>query len=224
MVGSMSLDIPPRFPLHGCIMSPLHEYPVSPVLAGTLSALQDRCPTLWDICPLLESLSGLTQLASKSSPCNWYKDTNLTQNFGLLVHSMLNLQRHEIPADQNNPMAAGLTMRETIRLASLLFLTAPVNYLAANRDLHSYHGDRLQSLLTSKALDWSGLEDLELWVLVISILTVKNEGHMGTVSRINAIMNMNGLDWKGVLQKLRQIAWMDSVFSNEVKILKTRLN
>ncbi|KAL6407272.1 hypothetical protein AUP68_10101 [Ilyonectria robusta] len=137
---------------------------------------------------------------------------------------MLNLPRREIPADQNNPMTPGLAMRETIRLASLLFLTAPVNYLAANMDLYSDHGDGFQKLLASRALDWSGLEDLELWVLVICMLTVNNEDQMGIVSRIHAIMSMNGLDWQGVLQKLRQIAWMDSVFSNEVKGLKTRLD
>lgn len=51
-----------------------------------------------------------------------------------------------------------------------------------------------------------------------------NEDQMGIVSRIHAIMSMNWLDWQGVLQKLRQIAWMDSVFSNEVKRLETRLN
>lgn len=223
MVGSMALDTPPRFPLHVCIASTLHEYPVSPVLARTLFTLQNRCPTLWDICPLLESLSGLAQLASKSLPFSWYKNTALTQNFGLLVHSMLNLPRREIPSDRNNPMTPGLTMRETIRLASLLFLTAPVNYLAVNRDLYSDHGDGFQKLLASKALDWSGLEDLELWVLVICMLTLNNEDQMGIVPRIHAIMSMNALDWQGVLQKLRQIAWMDSVFYNEVKRLETRL-
>jgi len=129
---------------------------------------------------------------------------------------MLTLPRHEIPEDHSNPSTAGLATREAIWQASLLFLTAPVNYLAGSRGVNTNHRRRLPKLLRSHALDWSGLEELELWVLVIGALIEIDEESVWIFGRINRIMQMSGLDWQGILLVLWQIAWTEGVSSGEV--------
>jgi hypothetical protein len=137
---------------------------------------------------------------------------------------MLTLPRHEIPEDLNDPSAARLIMREAIRLASLLFLTLPVNYLAGNKDVNKNHRGRLLKLLRSHVLDFSGLEELELWVLVIDALIEIDEDRAWIICRITRIMQMSGLDWQGVLQVSWQIAWTDGVSSDEVDRLGAELD
>jgi hypothetical protein len=224
LVGSLSLDVPPQFAVSVSILKQMQEHATSPVLSRTISALQHCSLTLADICPLLGSLSGLTELAAKKPPSHWYDDTSLTQTLSLAAYDMLNLPRHEIPEDHNNPSAAGLAMPEAIRQASLLFLTAPVNYLAGNRGLNTNHRHRLPKLLRSNALDWSGLEELELWVLIIGALIEMDEERVWIIGRINRIMQMSGLDWQGVLHVLWQIAWTDSVSSVEMDRLGAELD
>ena len=223
-MGSLSLDLPPWFAVSLSIVRQVQDHAASPILARTISTLQDRSPSLSDICPLLESLSGLTELAAGKPPSHWNDDTNLTQTLGLVVYDMLALPRHEIPDDLKDPSTAGLIMREAIRLASLLFLATPVNYLAGNRDGNKNNRSRLPKLLRSHALDLSGLEELELWVLVIDALIEVDEDRAWIICRITRIMQMSGLDWQGVLHVLWQIAWTDGVSSDDVDRLGAELD
>ncbi len=200
------------------------QHAPSPVLSKIISTLQRHSPDLADICPLLVSLSGLTELAAKNPPSHWYDHTNLTQTLNLAAHDMLTLPRHEIPEDHKNPVTARLATREAIRQASLLFLTAPVNYLAGNSGFNTNHRRRLPKLLGSHALDWSGLEEIELWVLVIGALTEIDEERAWIIGRIDHIMQMSGLNWQGVLHVLWQIAWTDGVSCYEVDRLGAELD
>ncbi|KAH7131038.1 hypothetical protein EDB81DRAFT_859671 [Dactylonectria macrodidyma] len=224
VIGSLALDTMPSFPLHEAIMDQVEGHPMSSVLSISISALMRDFATLWDICPLLESLSSLTALASKKQPTYWYKDTQLTHSFTRFVHAMLTVPRYTIP-DAEDPLAPGLAMREILRLGSLVFITSPVNHLASNRDFKTPHGGRLRQLLNSSTLDWSGLEHLELWVLVVSVVAdgEDDESKSDIVSRIQSIKRTQGLNWHGVLEVLRAIAWIDSVFSEEVDMLEDRL-
>ena len=223
MVGSLSLDVLPYLAVSVSTLRLEQEHATSPVLSRSVSTLQHHSTLLVDICPLLVSLSGVTELAATKPPSDWYDHTSLTQTLSHVAHDMLTLPRHEIPEDHNNPSTAGLAMREAIRQASLLFLTAPVNYLAGNRGFSTNHRRRLPNLLRSHALDWSGLEELELWVLVIGALIEIDEERAWIIDRINRIMQMSGLDWQGVLHVLRQIAWTDGVSSDEVDRLGAEL-
>lgn len=217
-------DLPPRFAVYSGILKPVQEHGVSPVLGQTLCVLRHRSPALWDIWPVLKTISDLTKQASTKPTSNWYQDTDLTQTFGIAVHDLLILPRHEIPDNQNDLFVAGLALRETIRLASLVFLTGAVNHLAGTRDMRTEHGGRLRKLLRFHTLDWSGLQELELWVLVIYALTEAPEDKAWVVSRIGSIMQMNGLSWQGVLDMLSEIAWVDSVLCNEVDMLRGEIN
>ena len=224
LVGFLSLDILPRFAASVSILKQVQEHAASPILSRIISTLQHRSPGLAAICPLLVSLSCLSEVAARKPPSLWYVDTSLTEALSLAAYDVLTLPRHEIPEDHNNPSRTTLVLREAIRQASVLFLTVPVNYLAGNRGISTNHRRRLSKLLRSTVLDWSGLEELELWVLVIGALIERDEERAWIIGRINRIMQMSGLDWQGVLNLLWQIAWNDAVPSIEVDRLETELD
>lgn len=224
VIGSLAFDTTPSFPLHDAIMDKVEKQTVPPVLSMSLSTLMRAFPSVFDICPLLESLSSLAALASKKQPSHWYKDTHLTHAFTHFVHTMLSVSRYKIP-DTSNPLAPELAMREVLRLASLVFIANPVYHLASNRDFRSHHGGRLRNLLNSAALNWSGLEHMELWVLIVSIVADDEEGEDKSiiVSRIKSRVRAHGFGWKEVVKALRDIAWIDGVFSMEVDKLREQL-
>ena len=220
-MGSLCLDLPPQFVAFAGIVPPLQDYAASSSLSRTICTLQDRSPKISDICPLLESLSGFTQLAAGKLPCHWDGDTTLTQTLSFVLCDMLTLPRYEIPGDITDPSAAGLILREAIRLASLLFLTGPVICLAGSTEINTNHRGRLPKLLRSQALDLSGLDELELWMLVIGALIEIDGERAWIIRRITRIMQRNGLDWQGVLHVVGQIAWIGGDSSDEVDRMGT---
>ncbi|KIX04526.1 uncharacterized protein Z518_05396 [Rhinocladiella mackenziei CBS 650.93] len=217
LVGSLALDLSPQFPVCDRLMPQAHDYPASPVLARTISVLENRTPILSDICSVLVRLSYLKYLVAGNGP-RQQTDKTLTQTLGLITHNLLSLPRRLILSDPGHPSTAHLVLREAIRLASLLFLTAPVGRVAGNRDLHAKHRGRLPKLLRSyhDITDWSDLEELEVWVLVVGAWAEVGEDRKWMVRRIKGVMRMKGLDWPGVLGVLRRIALIEGVWNNEV--------
>ena len=111
-------------------------------------------------------------------------------------------------------------MREILRLASLLLLSAPVDLFASNGDIAYNLRGRLPLLLRSYTLDWTGLEELELWVLVVDALTEVGEERTWAVSQVRRVIEMRRLLWEHVLHEIRQVAWIDGVLTAELDRLR----
>lgn len=222
MVGALTLDSPPLFGFLGNYVNRARKPEVSQVLSQSLGILRAVSPSLEDVCSILESMSLVTKLAAGKPPGRLIGDNEVGHTLGAVAHNLCNLPRHTIEG-QNARMIVGLSMREALRLASLLFLTAPINHISGRISGHLNHRGRLPKLLRSHSLDWSGLEELELWVLVIGALAELGADREWMVAHIRDIMHVKGLDWKGVSRALSQIAWTDCVSSEDIESLREEL-
>ncbi|KAF5006464.1 hypothetical protein FDECE_7151 [Fusarium decemcellulare] len=225
LIGSMSLDSPQRFSLPGSVVISFQTDSTSLVLNRLIYALQRRFPDQADVCTILGSLASLQEMATGKSKEEWTEDSNLNQALHAITEDILSLPRHAIP-DEVDASSTGLTIRESIRLASMLFLTEPAMFYMGHGNgnrVTPIHRGRLPNLLRSLAADWTDLEELELWVLVICALTEVDEDRDWAVSQIIGRMQTRGLDWDGVLIELRQIAWMDTIWSEDTDELRAKI-
>ncbi|KAI1773841.1 hypothetical protein F4818DRAFT_443146 [Hypoxylon cercidicola] len=222
LVGSLSLDSPPQFPSPVIPTGRMPVYTASPAMARTLSTLQRRFTQLSDICEVLQSLSGMTQMFSGQQLGYWEGDTS--EALSLVVSNALTVPRLALPQDPTDDSAAGLVMREAIRLASLLFLATPVDLYAANAGIAQNLRGRLPKLLRSWVLDWRDLEELEFWILVVDALVEVGEERTWAVSQVHRIMQKRGLNCEDILFELRQFAWFDGILVDELDGLRAEVN
>ncbi|XXH01014.1 hypothetical protein Hte_007365 [Hypoxylon texense] len=222
LIGSLSLDSPPQFPVPVMPRGRLPAYTASPAITRTLSVLQNRFDHLSDACQILESISGMTQMFSGRQLGHWEGDTS--EALSLVVSNALMLPRLAIPQDPTDDSADGLAMREIIRLASLLFLATPVDLYAANAGVEQNLRGRLPNLIRSWALDWNGLEELAFWILVVDALAEVGEERAWAVSQIHHIMQTRGLRCEDIQHELRQFAWFDGILIDELGRLQAEIN
>lgn len=197
-------------------------YTASPAVARTLSILQNRFDELSDVCEILESISGMTRRFSGRQLGYWEGDTS--EALSLVVSNALALPRLAIPEDPTEDSAAGLVMREVLRLASLLFLATPVDLYASNAGIEWNLRGRLPNLFRSGALDWSGLEELEFWILVVDALAEVGEERAWAVSQMHRIMQSRGLRGEDVFYVLKQFAWFDGILVDELGRLRAEVD
>lgn len=222
LVGSLSLDSPPQFPVPVMPRGQMPIYTASPAVARTLSILQNRFDELSDVCEILESISGMTRRFSGRQLGYWEGDTS--EALSLVVSNALALPRLAIPEDPTEDSAAGLVMREVLRLASLLFLATPVDLYASNAGIEWNLRGRLPNLFRSGALDWSGLEELEFWILVVDALAEVGEERAWAVSQMHRIMQSRGLRGEDVFYVLKQFAWFDGILVDELGRLRAEVD
>lgn len=213
----MMLDSPSFFePTEGA----LQGLDVSHHLGTVASTLRKRLSNHPDICTLLESMSEFATAASEKSP--WTNDPISKHKLQLIVSTMLKLPRYDILNIQND----GVALYEVLRLASLFFLSGPSMNLAGNKDgnmIISYHRGRLPTLLRLYKLDWTGLEDLELWVLVIDGLVETGQDQEWVLGQISRTIHMRKLGWDDVLGAVARIAWADGRWTRTVDQLRADL-
>lgn len=70
---------------------------------------------------------------------------------------------------------------------------------------------------------WFGLEELELWVLVVGAFVEEGESKKWLASRICNMMHLRSCDWKGVVELLRQICWVDGIWDEELDQLEAEV-
>ncbi|RSL58260.1 hypothetical protein CEP54_007892 [Fusarium duplospermum] len=210
LTGSMMLDSPSFFePAE----EPLQGLGVSHHLGNVTSTLRKRLSNHPDICTLLESMSEFATATSEKSP--WTNDPISKQKLQHIVSVMLKLPRYDILSVRDD----GIALYEVLRLASLFFLSGPSMRLAGNKDgnvIISYHRGRLPILLRSYKVDWTGLEDLELWVLVIDGLVETGQDQEWVLGQISRTMLMRKLNWDDVLGAVARIAWADGRWTRTV--------
>jgi hypothetical protein len=213
----MMLDSPSFFE---ALEEPLPQKRASRDLGVVTSTLQKRLPNHLNLCTLLESMSEFATAAREKS--QWTNDTISKQKLQYVVSTMLKLPRHDI----SDICDDGVALYEVLRLASLLFLSGPSTRLAGNKSgntIVSYHQGRLPMLLRSHKLDWTGLEDLELWVLVIDALAETGQDQEWVLGQINCTMLARRLIWDDVIGTVARIAWSDGLWARTLDQLRAEL-
>lgn len=190
------------------------------MLSETLSALQNRSPDLVSVHTALRYMSEMAEVTSRIPPGRWLSECEVMQIFLLVCHEVLSLPRYYTREQFCDPASNSLVMREVIRLASLLFITGPVRVAIGDHEFTLKHLGQLPRLMRMVEMDWTGLEDLELWVLVVGALVERGDDREWMVSRIFHRMESRDLNWDRVAQNLREIAWIDDVFSESLGILR----
>lgn len=199
---------------------PLSQRGAARALGEVTTALRKRLPDHSDLCTMLESMSEFATAARKT--LQWTKDSMLTQELQLVVSKMLRLPRHDILDICDD----GVALHEVLRVASLLFLSGPCTKLAGNKNGNTilcYHQGRLPMLLRSHELDWTGLKDLELWVLVINGLVETGQDQEWVLGQINHTILVRGLTWDDVLGAVARVAWTDGLWTRTVDQLRVEL-
>ncbi|KAM0431310.1 hypothetical protein ACHAPT_005284 [Fusarium lateritium] len=217
LTGSMMAD---TFPYFEPPKVQLQRQDISPTLSTVTGTLQKRLPGHSNLCTVLESMSDFTTTARGKS--QWTTDPIMNQELQSVVFMMLSLPRHDALDAQDD----GDALHEAIRLALLLFISGPSVTLAGNKDgnrIISYHHGRLPMLLRSHHLDWAGLEDLELWVLVIAALVEIGDDQEWVLGQINHKMLVRDLNWDSILGVLAQISWIDGLWTRTLDQLRDEL-
>ncbi|KAF5620716.1 3-oxoacyl-reductase [Fusarium sp. NRRL 25303] len=204
LTGSMILDQTPHFRTY--------QADPSPNLDQAMNSIQR---IRRDIEVLLASLLKLSNLAAGKSERELSKDSALLEELQASVYTTLTLPRYSPDVHQHS-LAPCILTYEMFRLAVLLYLSGPVTFLAGNRTFNvvtRHLRGRLSRMYTEQRLEWMGLEHVELFILVIGALTEVGQDRQRLVVQLRPTMRAKGLGWKGLVDKLRSMAWVDTVWS-----------
>lgn len=142
----------------------------------------------------------------------WLAHPVLQSNFLVAAHSLLSMPRVAVHRVVSSSSPGHAALNELLRLGLLLFMLGIISKVAGNYEWELNYSGRIPNLLRAVEVDWSGLEDLELWVLVLGALHERGHDREWLVARISQRMETLNLDWQGMVQQLKQIVWIDEAF------------
>ncbi|KAF4968105.1 hypothetical protein FSARC_4466 [Fusarium sarcochroum] len=222
LLGSMILDQTPYLTQYQADHS-IALYVQSNASYELLDAVQK---SHGDIEVLLELLLKLSNLATGKSELDLSQDSALLEALQAAVYRTLTLPRYNSPTIQQHFLAPCLIMYEILRLAVLVYLSGPVTFLAGNRVFNvvtPHLRGRLSRMYREQRLDWTGLEHVELFILVVGALTEVGEDRRILIANLHRIMIAQGLRWSNLIDKLRSMAWVDIVWSADLDKLRVDL-
>ncbi|KAF4970406.1 hypothetical protein FZEAL_10046 [Fusarium zealandicum] len=217
LIGSLSLDRSPYFAFPWSTETSTRHTPSSGLLDRSIAHLENIFPGTTDICHMLRSLSSVASMSVGKSRAEWAHDASMNRALQAVIYDILSLPRLALQDEESRP-TIDIVIHEVVRFAMLLFLTAPCMFIASWRGVNtiiSQHSGRLSKLLRTPGLEWSGLEDIELWVLTVDAMAEGDEDQVWATSRLISRIQERGLDWDGLLDILRQIAWIDDIWPKE---------
>ncbi|KAG5807547.1 hypothetical protein H9Q74_007385 [Fusarium xylarioides] len=202
LTGSMILDQPPHLTLYQAEFED-----------ETMDVIQKSHR---DTEVLLQLLLGLSHLAAGKSELELSEDSALLQELQAAVYTTLNMLRYNSPDIHQSSLAPCILTYEIFRLAVLVYLSGPVTFLAGNRTFNvvtPHLRGRISKMLREHGLDWTGLESVAVFILVIGALTEVGQDRQGLIVQLQRLMRVQGLRWDGLIDKLRSMAWVDIVWS-----------
>lgn len=194
-------------------------------------ACRNSYPLLADVIRSISSISelagGLAMFAQSSRAAISHQDSlRRVDMLFCLAHDMLSLPRHVALPDHDSILDSQLAMREAIRLAALVVVSLIITDCVedqVNRDLFTadnFRGRIKASLHTSQNLEWIGLKELKLWVLVIGAVIETGNERAWFVTKIKQAMRECGLEgWDQVILILKQVAWFDHLAASQMMLL-----
>jgi hypothetical protein len=227
VLGSLIIDTVPRIPLPRAIAASNTRRCASPTFVDqSYHIFSQRFPKALDLlvplrsleeCAYVEKLPS-TPMAAKAG---WRKSVIQFANAAhevLVLSRLHDFQSYTSPLDRDGQEE----LRESIRVTIITFLLMLARNGAAD-DMYDarFVRGRVAGLMPSiEHIDWSGIEDLRLWILVISALDETGESRMYLVDQIRLVIGSLGLaHWDEVVQRVAEVAWMGSRFSE----MSTRL-
>jgi hypothetical protein len=204
-------------------MEPYHKPVEHPVLGRNLATLRSLDPQLDSVASILELLTGLItsfelQKTGDDAHYSVYCITRARTSY-LLLH-VPRMDLHTIQGSTAAPV--GTVLCEMIRLAALVLLLQLSGFDFA---LASNAAARLNKLLIRYDRRWTGLSELQLWVLTIAAVSTDDPRHRASLaSRITIIKDELELSWTGLGEALRSIAWTDGLFQDRLRELSTLAN
>ncbi|KAF5543970.1 hypothetical protein FMEXI_6806 [Fusarium mexicanum] len=212
LTGSMMLDQPPHLTLY---QTDLEDEAMNIVQKSHK-----------DTEVLLQLLLNLSNLAAGKSELELSEDSALLQELQAVVYTALTLPRYSSSNIHQHSLAPCILTYETFRLAVLVYLSGPVTFLAGNRTFNviiPHLRGRLSRSYREDRLDWTGLEDIELFILVIGAMTEVGQDRQGVVVQLQRLMRVQGLRWNGLVDKFHSMAWVDIVWSAGLERLQVDL-
>lgn len=197
----------------------LASWRTAPFASETISELQHRSADFVILCTIFEHMSVVVKIASTIPYEKWQSDLEMQSNFLVAAHRLLSMPRfgvHDVVGSSSGHVA----LTEALRLALLLFMLGPISKMAGNHEWEWNYSGRIPSLLKAAEVDWSRLEDLELWVVVLGALHERGDDREWLVARISQRMKGLRLDWRGMIQILRRIVWIDEAFAEAMARLE----
>ncbi|KAJ4040446.1 hypothetical protein NW760_013308 [Fusarium oxysporum] len=219
VIGSLSLDRPPRFAAPSHLWTQLEQPTITHVLAKTLKALRDLSPVLSDLCSVLLSLTRVAKASQHWEESTFrYCETILHSSYFLLL-----VPRHTPSEGPEGHSSRISQIHQVVRLAALRFLVTAAEHSHHTVGAIQYRKPQLSHLLTGYEISWDGLEELQVWVQVIAAVTEGTRDRSWMTERIALTIERLGLNWMELEGMLRQIAWVDS-FEGQFSRLEEAVN
>ncbi|KAI1063447.1 hypothetical protein LB506_012792 [Fusarium annulatum] len=210
LTGSMILDQIPHF--KACQADPSTANYIQPSFNEAMDPVQRSHR---DTEALLELLIKLSNLAAGKSERELSEDSVLLEELQASVYTTLTMPRYS-PDMHQHPLASCLMTYEMFRLTVLLYLSGPVTFLAGNRTFNvvtPHLRGRLSRMRREHRVDWMGLEHVGLFTLVIGAMAEVGKDREELIGQLQHLMRVQGLEWNGLIDKLRSMAWVDIVWS-----------
>jgi hypothetical protein len=183
----------------------------------SLDVLQRDYPDSAGITVLLKLLLSLSNLVAGKSELGLSQDLALMETLHAIVYITLTLPRYnERAIDSDDPLNSIEATYEAFRLAMILYLSGPVMFVAGNKvsnPVASHLSWKLSKLLKAHIIDWTGLEQAELFVLAFGAVTEVGCGRHWMIVQLNHTIVERGLRWNVLMDNLRSMAWVDIVWS-----------
>ncbi|CAG9998463.1 unnamed protein product [Clonostachys byssicola] len=223
LVGSMATDQVPYFALDQPGPTKARHVQDS-AFQESLEGLQMNCPKSASITVLLKLLLSLSNSVAGKSELGLSQDLALMETLHAIVYITLTLPRFNERAihDDANPLTPIEAAYEAFRLAAILYLSGPVMFVAGNKfsnPVASHISWKLSNLLKALIIDWTGLEQVELFVLAFGAVTEVGCGRHWMIVQLNHTMMERGLRWNFIMDNLRSMAWVDIVWSAKLNKL-----
>ena len=212
VVGSITVDSPPKFTLPASIHRGIQSA-TAPFASKTISTLQHRSTEFAALCSVFGHLLEFAKIATTMPSTVWLTDQDLQSNFLLAAHILLSIPRYHVWDVAGPSIHSHLALREAVRLALLLFMVQATVSLAGDHEWEQNYAGRIPGLLRVSEVDWSGLEDLELWVLVLGALHERGDDREWLFVQISQRMTRQRLHWQEMMRRVKGILWVDETFS-----------
>lgn len=225
MCGSLNMDSSPNFPpVKGVDANGIENqgetHPLSMILQKNTRELRNRGSRFSKLATLLESFADLAASATAIPSANWVDDEALVDKICTTGHSALSLPRCKGP---HGLLLKDEIQYEAIRIACLLFVIGLVLRLSGEKDMLLDQVGRLPTLLKSKAINWKGLEELEMWVYVVAARIEEGDDRQWLVARICEKFKARKMSVMALKQTLRDISWAEEAMDEEMSDLEAEV-
>ncbi|KAH8179046.1 fungal specific transcription factor domain-containing protein [Sarocladium implicatum] len=217
VLGCLIFDTMPRIPLPKAIAASHTQRSATPTFGDqAYHIISHRFPRVLDMLVPLRSLAQLSKVAEMPSTpdsktagwCKWIPQFANAAHEVLVLPRLRDFQSLTPPPEEQDGQEE---LREAIRVTTLSFLLL-VARNSAYDDMYDarYLRGRVAALMPAlELIDWSGIEDLRLWILVISALDERGQAREYLVDQIRQLTGMLGLTgWDQILQRVGEVAWV----------------